>query len=484
MGGSKMNNKKLLRGLGVLVIAVLALSLTKSIFFNSASLSIAAQASGPRVISQNPIEGQRLDLSSPIEVTFDRDMDAAKTGDSFSLLSNGEAVSGKLTWLDARTLSFAPTARLMPATIYTALFSSGAAAQDGSSPKENIEIQFRTVEALAVSQVFPALDTQDVDLNTSITVIFNHPVVSLTITEEQGKLPQPLKFTPAVKGQGEWVNSSVYVFQPEKILLSGTRYQVKVDAGLKDTLGNTLGESFNWQFSTRAPAIAYFSLKDGADNPTEEVKDVPLDQAFIVTFQQPMDQISTEGAVRITNRETHTAFPVDFSWDKTFSILSIEPKGKFKIANFYDLTVGASAQADDGGNLKDGLTVQFATVAFPSIASVDPKPDSKSTAYNSAITITFSAPMDFDSMKSRVNISPPIAGKPNWYYSAPDKTLTIYGLEPARDYVVRIHTATRSRMNIRIPSRMGITPLMRVLSSHGRRWCIAPKERRKFILNI
>ncbi len=39
-------------------------------------------------------------------------------------------------------------------------------------------------------------------------------------------------------------------------------------------------------------------------NPTEEVKDVPLDQAFIVTFLQPMDQQSVEEAVSIINRET------------------------------------------------------------------------------------------------------------------------------------------------------------------------------------
>ncbi len=86
----------------------------------------------------------------------------------------------------------------------------------------------------------------------------------MTITEEQDKLPQPLKFQPEVKGKGEWVNSSVYVFQPDEILLSGTSYQVSVEEGMKDTLGNALDQSYSWQFSTRAPAIYNFALKDGA----------------------------------------------------------------------------------------------------------------------------------------------------------------------------------------------------------------------------
>ncbi len=440
-----MNNKRLLRILGVLVIIAVALVLSKSVFLDNAPLSIKAQPTGPSVVAQNPMEGQRLDLSAPIEITFDRDMDALKTGDSFSFSFHSSdasttlsAVEGKITWPDAHTFVFTPDARLRPATVYRAVFSTQAAAKDGTSPKENIEIQFKTVEALAIAQVFPAQDTQEVDLTTSITVIFNHPVVPVMIEEEQSKLPQPLKFTPEVKGQGEWVNSSVYVFQPESGLLSGISYQVEVEAGLKDTLGDALEESFNWQFSTRAPLIYNFALKDGEQNPSEEVKDVPLDQAFIVSFQQPMNQESTESAVRLVNRETLVPFPVNFKWDETFTTLTIEPKGKFRIASYYELTVADSAQANDGGNLKEGLTVRFATVSLPSIVNLYPAPDSKNASYDSAITITFASPMDFESMKGRVRITPALEGEPNWYYSTYEKSLYIYGLAPATDYVVRI----------------------------------------------
>ncbi len=432
-----MDNKKLLRALGILAFIVLAFSLTTSVFFNNTSLSIESQQTGPRVIAQNPMEGQRLDLSPTIEITFDHDMDKLKTGDSFSLLSDGETVSVQSTWLDNRTFSFTPDSRLNPDTEYVATFSTQAKSLDGETPQETIEIEFTTVESLAVAQVFPAQDTQEVDLASSITVIFNHPVVPLTISEEQSKLPQPLTFTPKVKGQGEWVNSSVYVFQPDEILLSGTSYQVQVDAGVKDTLGNQIDESYIWQFATRAPSILNFALKDGAQNPSEEVKDVPLDQAFIVTFQQPMDQESTEDAVKIVNRETSKAFPVNFTWDETFTTLTIEPKEKFTIASFYELAISNSVQANDGGTLNEGLAVDFATVTFPSVVSVYPSAETEEV-FNSTITITFASPMDFDSLKGKVKITPALAGEPDWYYNTYDKTLNIFGLAPATDYVVRI----------------------------------------------
>jgi hypothetical protein len=392
-----MDNKNLLRAAGILVVIVLVLSLATSIFSNSTFPSTETQPTGPRVIAQDPVEGQRLDLSPTIEITFDRDMDPLKTGDSFSLLSNGTAVPVRTTWIDARTFSFTPDSPLSPNTEYVAAFSTQAEASDGTSPSEEIKIEFTTIESLAVMQVFPAQDTQEVDLASSITVIFNHPVVPLSIVEEQSKLLQPLKFTPEVKGQGEWVNSSVYVFQPEEILLSGTSYQVKIEAGVTDTLGNTLDKSYLWQFATRSPSILNFALKDGAENPTEEVKNVPLDQAFIVTFQQPMIQESAEAAVKIVNRETAESVPVSFKWDETFSTLSIEPKEKFSIASYYELTISTDAQAADGGHLYDGLAVQFATVPLPTITGVFPAAGSKNTGFYS--TISFASPMDFESIK-------------------------------------------------------------------------------------
>jgi alpha-2-macroglobulin len=434
-----MENKKLLRALGILaviVIIVVALALSKRTSSSNASLSIQPQATGPRVVAQTPMDGQRLDLSSPIQIQFDSDMDQSKTGSSFSFFANGGTVPGQLAWEDARTLTFTPDSPLDPGTVYTATITE-ATAKDGTPAQDTIQLEFKTMETLTVAQVFPAQDTQEVDLNTSITVIFNHPVVPVTIVEEQSKLPQPLKFTPGVKGKGEWVNSSVYVFQPEEILLSGTSYQVSVEAEIKDTLGNELSDSFNWQFSTRAPVIYNFALKGGAENPSEEVKDVPLDQTFIVTFQQPMDQKSVEDATTIINRETKQPFPVKFTWDETFTTLTIDPKEKLKIASFYDLIIANSAQASDGGKLKEGLTVKLSTVTLPSIVSVFPAAYSQGS-FNSAITITFASPMDFDSLKDRVNISPAIPGKQDFYYNTYDKSLTIYGLEPATDYVVRI----------------------------------------------
>ncbi len=198
----------------------------------------------PHILEQNPPARQRLDLSSDIRVVFDRDMDQVKTADAFTFLdSNNDPVTGEINWINPKTFSFQPDSTLESSAIYKAIFSTSAVGLDGKQLQEEIHLEFITTDALAVGQVFPIQDAQDVDSKTNITVIFNQPVVPIQIKEEQSDLPQPLKFSPEVAGQGEWVNSSVYVFQPEKPLLTGTNYAVRVEAGVKDTLGNALEKS-------------------------------------------------------------------------------------------------------------------------------------------------------------------------------------------------------------------------------------------------
>ena len=430
-----MNNNKFLGALGILTFIVLA-AIGVSIFFKNTSPSITPQSTEPEVIVQIPDEGKRLDLSSPIQIQFAIEMDTTQTSDSFLFSSEQGSVPGKFAWIDDRILFFTPNSPLEPGTIYTATITE-ATAKDGTPAQEIIKLYFKTIDTLTVAQVFPTQDAQEVDLNTSITVVFNQPVAPVTFVEEQHKLGQPVKFEPEVKGKGEWVNSSVYVFEPDEILLSGTQYKVSIEPEINELLGTSLDDSFKWEFNTRAPSIYNFALQNGAENPTENVKDVPLNQAFQVTFLQPMNEQSVEEALSIINRETMEFVPLKLTWDDESTIVTIEPKGIFKIASFYDFSLTSSAQASDGGYLREGLAVQFSTVTMPAVISVFPAADSEGS-YNSAITITFASQMDFDSLKGRIIISPAISGEPDWYYNIYDKSLTIYGLEPAKDYVVRI----------------------------------------------
>ena len=130
------------------------------------------------------------------------------------------------------------------------MLSTEVAGADGTSLANTIRIEFKTTDALVVGQVFPADAANSVDTKSAITVIFNKPVVALTSLEDQANLDSPIEISPAIAGGGQWVSSSVYVYQPTTGLASGTNYLVRVNSGLKDTTGSTLEQDYVWGFIT------------------------------------------------------------------------------------------------------------------------------------------------------------------------------------------------------------------------------------------
>lgn len=401
------------------------------------SLSIESKPAGPQIVHRSPLQGERLALEAEIRLTFDRDMDQAKTESAWTFSgSDGKPIVGSVHWADRRTFVFAP-GKLQPGSTYTGVFSTQAAGADGQTLAEPIRLQFQTSESLAVGQVFPPNGAQDVDLNSTITVIFNRPVVPLTIEEEQPSLPQPLTFTPEIKGSGDWLNSSVYVFQPEELLKSGTTYQVRIGAGLQDTSGSALESDFVATFTTRTPAIDHFSLRGGEQNPPDNIQDVRLDQAFVITFLQPMDPISVEQAVSVVDRERGATLPVRLKWNDARTEVTIQPAERYQIASQYTLKVLKDALSADGAPLREGLTFNFATVLLPSVLWVRPAPDSQASEYDSSLIIHFASPMNFDSTKGKIKISPE-PKEMSWYYNEYRWELYGYGLEPDTEYSVRI----------------------------------------------
>ena len=435
-----MNKRTLVGiGVGIFTLLILGVVVTKNVLDQSPSLKVGA--TGPQIADQNPAVGQWLDLNAQIELTFDRDMDQTKTRDSFSLLNPDlEPVAGEISWANARTLVFVPDAPWIPSSSYQAVFSTDAEALDGSSPGEELVIEFTTIDALALSQVIPADLSTGVDLNATITLIFNHPVVPVSILEERKELPQ-LEITPPIEGKGEWVNSSVYLFQPAENLKSNTNYRVRVEAGLEDVSGNSLEQTFEVEFTTRAPAINHIALSEAQWIWERNLTNILLDQAFIVNFDaQDMDKESVEAATRVVDRETQKEFPVEFEWNEVGTEVVVSPVGNFKIDSHYQFIVDGTAQATDGGFIAEPWIVDFSTVSFPAIVSVNPAPNMVAAGYTSHLSLTFASPMDVDTIADRVKITPALGSDAEWYFYFYNGSYVaeLYGLDASVNYIVRI----------------------------------------------
>ena len=182
----------------------------------------------PIVVQRAPARGEALAPDGAVELVFDRAMDHAAVEAAFSL---SPAVAGQVQWADARTLRFKPSQPLQRGAIYDVTLGQAAKAADGAAINGAFQFRFATAGFLEVGQVIPANGAQDVQAGAAITVLFNRPVVPLTVVEQQGNAPQPLSFTPAIAGKGEWLNTAIYVFHPDAPLAGGTTYTGRVAAG-------------------------------------------------------------------------------------------------------------------------------------------------------------------------------------------------------------------------------------------------------------
>ena len=168
-------------------------------------------------------------------------MDADSVEGAFSIEPE---VAGTLSWDDERTMVFAPDKKdaFQRDTDYRVTIDVTAASIHKLPLARPIAFRFRTVGLLEVTDVFPMPDSEGVSSRSIIRVIFNRPVVPLTYIEDQAGLPDPLEFSPAVRGKGSWTNTSIYTFEPSEPLVPGARYTLRVVAGLEDTTGGELVE--------------------------------------------------------------------------------------------------------------------------------------------------------------------------------------------------------------------------------------------------
>ncbi|MBZ0308643.1 MAG: Ig-like domain-containing protein, partial [Anaerolineae bacterium] len=262
----------------MLVVALVMLSLPE--------LSAQEQGDGVlQVVETSPFVGEELGLRSEITLFFDRPIACETASDAVSI---APAVQGDLVCDEGDTaLKFVPSEDYTRGVVYTVQVSSALMAQDGSQLLEPFQLELNTVGFLQVSEVFPSNGTIDIEADSVITVIFNRPVVPLVTVEDMGDLPDPLTIVPAVAGQGEWLNTSIYMFHPETALAGGVEYTVTVNAGLEAVDGSVLVEPYSWSFRTFPPEIISIQPEPQSDA-------VPLDSKIQVAFNQPMDRVSVE----------------------------------------------------------------------------------------------------------------------------------------------------------------------------------------------
>jgi uncharacterized protein YfaS (alpha-2-macroglobulin family) len=414
----------------------------------------------PVLLSRTPERGEEQGTAAPITLVFNQPMERASVEAAFNLDPH---VQGKFQWEDDQTLRFVPGGEgFAHEESYQVTVETGARGKNGLALNTPVSFRFNAVGFLEVSQVLPAPDTRDVEPDSSITVMFNRPVVPLTTLAGQEGLPQPLELEPEATGRGEWLNTSIYVFHPEN-LVPGATYTARVRTGLADTAGTTLEEDYAWTFSVMPPQVVFTDPPDGQDF-------VGLTGPISVTFNQPMEPAGAEAAfgLYVGQDAAGAKLPGAFQWDEESNTLGFRPARPLALGTRYTAVLLAGAKAANGqAGTRSDYTWTFYTVPALRLLRTEPADGDPNADVYGPVELVFSAPVDADTVMPNLRIAPePRARDVYSYFRHYDRTFVVsFPRQPSTDYVITIGPGVADPYGNRLGSQAAVRFRTRALEA-------------------
>src|ERR1051326_6831038 len=175
------------------------------------------QSLPPALVETDPPLGSVLGHQSPITFYFNEPVNKSSAQTALTGLP-----AGTFTWKDESTLVFTPTQPYPPNAPLNFSIASSLQSANGFGMPTPIDLSFTVADYLRATNFLPKADAEDVNVDAAIAVSFNQPVVPLGADSSS----QPSAFTiqPPVKGKGEWINTSTYIFYPNPGMTGGTEY--------------------------------------------------------------------------------------------------------------------------------------------------------------------------------------------------------------------------------------------------------------------
>jgi uncharacterized protein YfaS (alpha-2-macroglobulin family) len=410
-----------------LLAFVLILSVLLGVLANAPSVRSADDQPPPMVIDTIPLRGEELPLDGTITVFFNQAMDRASVERA---IRTQPALNGSFDWLDEATVRFKPI-NLERATTYTLTIGTEARSLTNVPMLDAFTLRIQTVGFLEVVEILPRSSSSGIEADTTISIIFNRPVVPLLSVDEMKALPAPFTAEPAIEGSGEWISTSIYQFKA-KNLRGGTLYTITVPAGLQDVTGATLQEDVKATFRTTAPRLIEAT-------PERRNRNVPLDSPITLVFNQPMDRASVEANLELIGPSGKVAVELTkVSEDKRR--FEFKPKALLEYDSQYNVVIAREKFiSETGAPLSEGAQITFFTVEKPRIIETYPRHNDPEIR-TSGFYIAFSTPMNLKDFKDRITVTP----KPNLFYESysygRDRYFQ-YGFshEPATSYVLRLN---------------------------------------------
>lgn len=331
-----------------------------AVFFTGCKKDDYVEISGvcPLVISTDPENlATGVPLDKVMTATFNQSMNPSTiTPESFSLQSGAKGMlvlTGDLAYNGVNsTLSFTPSAKLAPATTYTATISTKVKDITGNALQEDYVWTFSTGTTISpmVVSTDPVNNDSGVFLNKTVTASFNQEMDPLSTTSSTFTIMQGI--TP-VAGTISYSGTTVS-FKPSADFSSNTVYTGTIKAGVKNLSGTTLAEDYVWNFTTGTISAP----KVNSTDPLNQATGVALPKVINVVFSEPMNPLTINTtSITLMTGITPVAGTVNYSG----STATFTPTGGLLSDHIYTVSVSTAAKNLAGIPLANNYEWSFNT---------------------------------------------------------------------------------------------------------------------------
>jgi hypothetical protein len=233
----------------------------------------------------------------------------------------------------------------------------------------------------------PPNTSTTVPVYSTITATFSEAIDPATVTAASFTL---MDGTTPVSGTVTY-SSGTATFTPAVFLSPSTVYTAKITTGVKDLAGNALSSNYLWQFKTSAPDTTPPTVI--STSPVNSASAVAINSAVTATFSEQVDPATiTTAEFTLMDGTTPVSGTVTYSG----TTATFTPSVSLTTNTVYTATIttGVKDLAGNAMNADYSWTFQTFAPATPTVLSTSPVPYAYAVALDSAITATFSTPMN------------------------------------------------------------------------------------------
>jgi hypothetical protein len=279
---SPSGRKKIYTAIGLIAIIILG-----GILYSKKTGTFLIKTQYSKVYT---LVNDKVSLSAPIQINLPKGVSAENVEQNitFNPIIKGDWVDTQL----AGVVAFKPKEKLETGKYYTVKLAT----TEGEIVKD-----FQADEDPAIVDIFPKAGSE-ADESSTITIIFNRPMVPLTTLTELEKNNIPVTITPATEGKFKWISTRNLQFIPKTTLVRSANYEVNVNSGFVSMDGLPVSGKKH-EFATRPLQFEYSSSNT-----------IRYNQPIEFHFNQPVDLDRTVNEISLKNLTSGVDMPFNATY--------------------------------------------------------------------------------------------------------------------------------------------------------------------------